>query len=353
MDSIPRCILLAALVIGGGIFSGAETAFSYCNRTRLKTLAGEGNKSAARVTGIMNSYDKTIVTLLVVINIIHVTAASVSTVLCIDLFGPQSGSVISTIALTLIVFLFSEAIPKNIAKANSDSYAMGVSWLILALSVVLTPVSAVFTFMGDGLKKLFRRGEKAPSMTEDEFSEVIENVEEEGVLQPEESRIIRSAIEFGDLRAHDVMTAREDIIAVNANDDPQKVRDVLLGCKYSRVPVCGTEEAPDGHYTAAVSGIDNIIGILHSNDCLEDYITGGGLQIEKFMLPVYRVPPDMKLNPLFEGMTRRRMHLAVVTGVGGITLGVVTMEDILREIVGESLDGDDDPDAPERKAAVV
>ncbi len=326
--ALRRLIVILILVIAGGIFSGAETALSYCNRTRLKTLAADGNRAAARVTAVTEKYDKAIVTLLIVINIIHVTCASVSTVLCVSLFGEATGSAVSTVALTLIMFLFSETIPKNIAKANSDSFAMGISWLVLSLSFVLTPVCALFTFMSNILKKLLSRGEKAPSMTEDEFSDIIESVEEDGVLEPEESKIIRSAIGFGDLRARDVMTAREDIVAVEHSIPKDELRTLLLGTKYSRLPVYNAD-------------MDKITGVLQSIDYIEATLRGGDApSIDEFSLPPYRVPPDIKLNPLLEGMTRRHMHLAIVTGIGGVTLGVVTMEDILRELVGESADDD-------------
>lgn len=324
--NLSRLIAILVLVIAGGIFSGAETALSYCNRTRLKTLAADGNKAAARVTAVTDSYDKAIVTLLIVINIIHVTCASVSTVLCISLFGEATGSVISTAALTLIMFLFSETIPKNIAKANSDSYAMGISWLILSLSFVLTPICAFFTFVSNIVKKLLSKGEKAPSMTEDELSDIIESVEEDGVLEPEESKIIRSAIGFGDLRAKDVMTVREDIVAVEHSIAHDELRSLLIDTKYSRLPV----------YSGS---IDKITGVLQSIDYIEATLGGGDApSIDEYSLPPYRVPPDIKLNPLLEGMTRRHMHLAIVTGIGGTTLGVVTMEDILRELVGDSSD---------------
>lgn len=329
-DSIPRCILLAGLIISGGVFSGAETAFSYCNRTRLKTLAAEGSKSAARVTAILNKYDKTIVTLLIIINILHVTAASVSAVLAIELFGDY-GSVISTVALTIIVFLFSETIPKNIAKANSDAYAMAITPLIMLLSFIFTPISAVFTFIGNLLKKALRRGEKAPTMTEDELSMVIENVEEEGVLEPEESRIIRSAIEFGDLRAKDVMTARDEVVAADLSMSGDELRALILDVKYSRLPLC------DGN-------LDNIVGVLQTSDYLSALLGNPDARSSDYIVSPFRVPPDLKLNPLFEGMTRRRTHLAVVIGIGGVTMGVVTMEDILREIVGDSFDIDDADD---------
>lgn len=325
-SSLTRLIVIIILVAVGGIFSGAETALSYCNRTRLKTLASDGNRAAARVISITNSYDRAIVTLLIVINILHVSCASISTVLCVTLFGEAKGSVISTVVLTLVVFLFSETIPKNIAKANSDSFAMGVSRLILALSFVLTPFSVFFTFLGNLVKKIFSNGEKTPSMTEDELSMVIDNVEEEGVLEHEESDIIRSAIEFGTLRARDVMTVRENIVAVDGSISQDELRSYLLDTRYSRLPVYS-------------GNLDNITGVLQSIDCLEAMLASDTADkeslIEKYSLSPYRVPPDIKLNPLLEGMTRRHMHLAIVTGIGGRTLGVITMEDILSELVGE------------------
>lgn len=328
-DSIPRCILLIALILGGGVFSGAETAFSYCNRARMKTLAGEGSAAAKRVVEILADYDKTIVTLLIVINILRVTAAAVSTVLAIDLIG-SVGSVAATVVLTLFVFLVGETIPKNFAHVNSDSYAMSVSLLIKLLSFLLTPVSAVFTFTGNILKKVLRRSEKTPKLTEDEFQTLIENVEDENVLEPVEKRIICSAIEFGDLRAGDVMTVRENIRAVNIALSPDRIREKIIDEKYSRLPVYRGD-------------LDHIVGVVQMRDYLGCLLNSEKAPaLDKILLQPYRVPPDMKLASLFEGMSHRRSHLAVVTGIGGATLGVVTMNDILKEIIGESFDSEDD-----------
>lgn len=311
------------------MFSGAETAFSYCNRARMKTLAGEGSAAAKRVVEILADYDKTIVTLLIVINILRVTAAAVSTVLAIDLIG-SVGSVAATVVLTLFVFLVGETIPKNFAHVNSDSYAMSVSLLIKLLSFLLTPVSAVFTFTGNILKKVLRRSEKTPKLTEDEFQTLIENVEDENVLEPVEKRIICSAIEFGDLRAGDVMTVRENIRAVNIALSPDRIREKIIDEKYSRLPVYRGD-------------LDHIVGVVQMRDYLGCLLNSEKAPaLDKILLQPYRVPPDMKLASLFEGMSHRRSHLAVVTGIGGATLGVVTMNDILKEIIGESFDSEDD-----------
>ena len=321
MDTIPRSIALIILVLIGGIFSAAETAYSYCKDTRMKALASDGNRRAARVCKILDKYDKTIVTLLIVINIIHVSAAAISAVLFEELF-PAAGAVISTVVLTLLMFIFSETIPKNIAKANSDGIAMGLSWLILALSFILTPLCAVFTFLGNIAKKIFKSSDDTPSMTEDEFSDVITDaVENIGVLDDEEGEIIKSAIEFSDLTANDVMTKRDEIVAIDRGLPLDEIKARLIEAKNSRIPL----------YEGS---IDNITGILQSYNYLESLIGGGAGDMKKYVLPPYTVPPDIHLNILCEEMARKRMHLAVIVQ-NGKTLGVVTMDDILSEIVGE------------------
>lgn len=333
-DSIPRCILLAVLMLSAGFFTGSETALSYCNRVRMKTLADGGDRRARRVTLILGRFDSALVTLLIGTNVIYVASSAIATVLAIGWLG-SAGSVTASAVMTLLVFLLCETIPKNIAKANCDSFALAVSLPVLLLTYVLTPVTFIFSGIGNLIKRLIGVGSKAPSVTEDEFATMVETIEEEGVIEPEQSQIIKSAIEFGDLAARDVMTPREEIVAIKRSADPEEWKRLLTGVKYSRIPVYTTD-------------IDHIVGIALSSTCLYNLISGRPLELNGQSMPKpFKVGPDMKLNALFEEMSRRRLHLALVSE-DERTLGLVTMDDILGKIVGkmddeEELDyGEDD-----------
>lgn len=339
MDSSipPRCIALIVLILVGGFFSGAETAFSYCNRIRIKTLAEEGNRAAKRVVRITEDFDRMLVTVLVMINILHVLASSMATVLAVSLL-PQNAelaALISTVVMTVVVFFVSENIPKSFARENCDRYALFSSPVILALMVLLTPVSFFFTKLGDLFKKILRVEKKDPAITEDEFSDIVEQVEDEGLLEPQESQIIQSAVSFADVQVKDIFTPVEEVACVERGWDTDEIVDYLQDNPFSRVPVY------DHDYS-------HVVGILQTKEYLTAYLNRedeAELELRDFMQPVYFVKPDLNLDALFESMGRRRSHFAVVAKNDAM-LGVVTMEDLLENLVGEIYDEDEPAEAP-------
>ncbi len=333
-DSIPRSIALIALILSAGFFAACETAFSYCNKIRIKMLADDGDKKAQRVIAIVDSFDRALVTLLVGTNVVHVAASTVATVLAIRLFG-SSGTLISTVAMTLLVFLFSEMLPKSIARANADDTAMLFSLPLKILMLLLLPVEYFFIGIGNAIKKLFG-AKDAPTMTEDEFASMITEVEQEGVIDHEESEIIRSAIEFGDLTAKDVMIPIDRVIAVDRSRSRREIRELVTEEKYSRFPVYDRD-------------INRIIGVLQARDYLFDVIHGKVKPVSQYLTRTYYVNPNQKLGTIFEEMGRLRTHMAIVGDDEKRTLGIVTMEDILEEIVGEIYDEHDS--RPEKGAA--
>lgn len=247
-DSIPRSIiLLIILILAGGFFAGAETSFSYCNTVRIKLLAEGGNKNAKRVTWIIDRFERTVVTLLIAVNLIHISAASIATVMAVGLLG-NIGSVAATVVLTLAVFLFSENIPKNIARANADTFSMIISLPILWFIYLLWPFGTFFMLIGSGAKKIMRIKNDSPTLTEDEFAEIVESVGDDGLIEPEETEIIKSAIEFGDLTVSEIMMPRGKISAIPINVSMSGLKKILLEEKYSRFPVY------DGN-------IDHIVGV--------------------------------------------------------------------------------------------
>ena len=327
-DAVPRSLLLIFLIIAGGFFSGAETALSFCNRIRMQVLADAGNKRAQRAVWILEQFDRAVVTLLIAINILHIIAAAEATVMAVEWMG-NSGSLVATVVMTLLVFFFSETIPKNIARANSDSFMLWSAMPIQFFMILLKPIAAVLTGLGDFAKKrLSRHAASQPSVTEDEFASLVSGAEEEGVIDHEESDIIKSAIDFGDIVAGEVMTRRENMVAIPVNIDRETLKKRLIENKYSRFPVYdGTP--------------DHIIGVARSVRCLWRLMGDKPFDLREYITRPYFVRPDMLISDVFEGMSGRRQHMAIVQDEAGHTLGMLTMEDILEEIVGEIYDEDD------------
>lgn len=329
-DAIPRCIMIAVLVLLGGFFAGSETAFSNCNRVRVKSRAEDGVGRAKRVEKILDQFDKALVTLLIGNNVIHVMATSGATVLAIEWFGSY-GSLISTVAMTLIIFIFSETIPKSVAKANSDRFAEAVSGVLYALMVVLTPMAMVFTALSNWLKRLLASKNGEPSMTEDDFKSMIETIEDEGALESEESELIQSALVFSDITVYDVLTPRVHIAGIDRRDSEEAVRETIRQAAFSRLPVY----EPD---------MDHIVGILNTKTYMLRLHQTGACPLDQVMTEPYFIQSEMDIHSLFHEMCRRKLHMAVVQDQWGGTMGLVTMEDILESLVGDIWDG-----APEDK----
>lgn len=326
-DSIPRSILIILCLIPvAGFFAGCETAFSFCNEARLRAMAENGKGAAKRAVRILDDFDRTIVTLLILINTLYITSSTLATAALVKLIG-SGGSVVATIVTTLLVFLFSETIPKNIARANSDSYALIAAYPISFFKSVLSPLSALFTYIGETAKKALPRKEALPDVTEDEFEEMIENVQDADVLAPVEKDIIKSTIHFGDILAGAIMTPLEKTVCVDVNISEDELRTLLKEEKYSRFPVYEGD-------------MDHVVGVLHSSKVLSRLTSGTFVNITDLMTRPYMIRPDVPVSKVFEGMSGRRTHMAVVAE-SGRTLGIVTMEDILEEIVGEIYDEDE------------
>jgi len=327
MDDIPRSILILFLMLLGGSFSGSETALSYCNKMRMRKHAEEGDPRAERVVYVLDRFDKTLSTILIGTNVCYVFASSFAAILFMKWMGTV-GAVISTVVMTLLIFFFSETIPKNIARANSDAYALICAAPIKILMIILTPLTALLSGIGWIVKRLLPHEEEQPSITEDEFTTIIDNIQEEGLMAPEESRLIKSAVEFSDKTAGDIMTPLDKMIAVSITEETAAVKDVILREKYSRLPVyAGSPE--------------RIVGILQTKDYLQQVLKKKEPDISALMKLTYDVPPEIALNELFEGLGHRRTHMAIVIDEQGNALGFVTMEDILEELVGEIYDEDD------------
>ena len=337
-DILPRSIWLLILIIAGGYFAGAETAFSYVNTVRMRMLADDGDRKAKRVVRIIDNFDMTIVTLLIVINIVHILASVIATSLFIDITGSTAiGPIVATVIITLAIFIFSETLPKNFAKANSDAYSLAVALPILCLTYVLYPLAWLLTKFGEAVKKIFHLEDTEPSVTEDEFSAMVENAADDDIFEPEESEIIKSAIEFGDTKVCDIMTPKADVVGISVKADDDEIKRIMIEEKYSRFPV----------YRGS---INNIVGVVRTSVALWKMINDkNGFELRETMAKPMFCSPDDQVNDVFERMCKRKNHMAVIRDEDERTVGIITMEDILEEIVGEIYDEDDleDEEVPE------
>jgi CBS domain containing-hemolysin-like protein len=325
-DCIPSILIIALLVLLSAYFSATETAFSSLNRTRLKTLAEQGNRRAALTLHLAEDYDRLLSTILVGNNVVNIAMSSISTLLFVRLL-PNIGATVSTIVITLVVLIFGEVSPKSLAKENPEKFAMSVASTIRVLVWLLTPINFLFTQWKKLLGKLFR-SENRRHMTQDELLMLVEEVAQDGTIDEDEGDLLRSAIEFNDLDAEDILTHRVDLEAISVHATPEEVARVFSESRYSRLPVY------DG-------SIDNIVGVLHQ----KDFYTGTGISrrplTEIMQEPVY-VPQSVPIGDLLKVLQKHKAHMAVVSDEYGGTLGIVTMEDILEELVGEIWDEHDE-----------
>ncbi len=333
-DRIGTLIILAALVVMSAFFSAAETAYTGANKIRLKSRAENGSKKAGRALKIIENYDKTLTTILIGNNIVNIVTSSLATVLCINVFGGH-GTLISTIAVTVIVLIFGEILPKTISKLHAEDFACAISGIMNVLVIVLTPFSLFFLLIQKGASHIFRRRGGEVSMTEQELMQMIDEIEDEGVLEEQESDLVRSALEFDETLVSAVITPRVNIVAAEINTGIDKMRELFLSEGYSRIPV----------YEKT---IDHIVGIVRHKDFFEHLVRGSNFYVRDVVEDTIYVPSLMKISDVLRQMQKSKTHLAVVVDQYGGTEGIVTLEDIIEELVGEIWDENDEVTAPVR-----
>ena len=326
-DGWLRILLLILLTLGAAYFASSETSFAAMNKLRAQNLADNGDKRAKLALKISNNFDKAITTLLIGNNVTHITFASVATLMSTQLWGVQSVKYM-TIVSTVYVFLFSEMIPKSFAKANSDKSVLAVSKSLNVLMRLLSPVSFLFMYIGKSIAKLFP-GDEAPSISEEDFLDIMETAEEEGVLG-EKQELVRSALSFDEITVGDVFTPIEEAMSIDLLSTKEQILKIAKSVKYSRLPVY--DENPG-----------NIIGILHVRDFLKQIIRQKDevIDINSLLIKTHFTDCDTSINDLLHEMSTKKLHMAVVVDKSGKTLGLITIEDILEELVGEIWDEDD------------
>lgn len=333
--------ILILLIFMSAFFSASETAFSSVNRIRLKSMADNGSKGAARALAILNKYDKALTTILIGNNIVNIATSSIATILAISLissaYGPEYGeaygSLVSTVAVTIIVLIFGEVLPKSIAKDFAESFSIGFSWIISFLMAIFTPFSALFILLKKGISRLLHK-KNSVSVTEEELMAIIDEIEDEGVLEQQESNLVRSALQFDEITVDEIITPRVAITAVELNTDAETVRSRFLSEQYSRMPV----------YEKT---LDNIVGIITEKDFFREYEKrGADIAVKELMQETIYLPQMLKISEVLKMMQKQKCHMSVVLDQHGGTLGIVTMEDILEELVGEIWDESDEVKSP-------
>ena len=320
-------VALVILVGFSAFFSASETAFSSLNQIRLKSRAEDGDSSAARVLAMAEQYDKLLSTILIGNNIVNIAAASIGTILFTRMLGAERGATVSTIVLTIIVLIFGEVTPKSLAKEMPETVATAVSPVLSLLIVLFTPLNWLFTQWKKLLGRFVHSGE-ADTITEGELMTMVSEAENDGELTDRESELIRSAIEFDDVEVEEILTPRVDVVAVEDDIPLEELAQTFAESGYSRLPVY--------HGT-----IDNIIGVVHEKDF---YIARlkKATKIDDLVVPTLYTTGSTQISQLLRTLREQHHHLAVVVDEYGGTEGIITLEDILEELVGEIWDEHDE-----------
>ena len=320
-------VALVILVGFSAFFSASETAFSSLNQIRLKSRSEDGDSSAARVLAMAEQYDKLLSTILIGNNIVNIAAASIGTILFTQMLGAERGATVSTIVLTIIVLIFGEVTPKSLAKEMPEKVATAVSPFLVLLMALMTPLTWLFTQWKKLLGHFVHSGE-ADTITEGELMTMVSEAENDGELTDRESELIRSAIEFDDVEVEEILTPRVDVVAVEDDIPLEELAQTFAESGYSRLPVY--------HGT-----IDNIIGVVHEKDF---YIARlkKATKIDDLVVPTLYTTGSTQISQLLRTLREQHHHLAVVVDEYGGTEGIITLEDILEELVGEIWDEHDE-----------
>ena len=321
--------LLLFLIIGGGYFAASETAFASVNALRIRQRAENGEGRAKRAQYILDHFNKALSTLLIGNNIMHIGTASIATYLVTKTWG-EGYTAYSTIITTVVVFLVSEMIPKQLAKDKSEAMALFFAPSLYWLMILLTPISVLFDTLSAGIAKLLP-ARQAPTVTEDELAYLIDTLAE-SENEPEGKRrsaLLRSALDFDSRTVREVMTPLDQVVGIELTMNGEQVRSIIRNNKHSRLPVyLGTP--------------DNIVGILDIRTYIRDYLTNGKkTRLHQLIRKTVRVPDTKLIDDLLDEMTQSRTHMCAVADNAGRVIGIITVEDILEELVGEIMDEDD------------
>lgn len=318
-------IILVILVALSAFFSGTETAFSTVNRIRMKNLAQDGNRKAEKVLAVCEDYDRALSAILIGNNIVNIASASIGTMICTVYFG-ANGTWISTIVMTLVVLTFGEVAPKAIAKDNAEHYALAVVNILSVLMKVFAPLIFFLILV----KRILARGKKSSDvMTEQELKYIIEESQNEGILEEQESELVQSALDFDETTVDEILIPRVDVVAVDIHEEIETIKTLFFEEGYSRLPVYN-------------GNIDNVLGVVHCKDFFEAYIKDRNIDLHSLLQKTIYIPPKKHISELMRELQKQKSHMAVVIDQYGGTIGIVTLEDIIEELVGDIWDESDE-----------
>ena len=328
MDPLPLTIVIVILVLLSGFFSGTETAYSCANKIKLKSMVMLGKKNAKAVhTFADQNYDKLVTTILVGNNIVNLTASALGTILFAKLLNDAAYSAtVSTAVLTVVVLLFGEITPKYFASVYPEKFCFIFYPIIQFFYWILMPLSKIFDLYKAGIAKLFKL-KKDETVTDEELMSLVDEAEESGTLKEDESELVRSALEFDDLKVEDILVPRVDVYAVEEDTTMEEVREVFRKTGYSRLPV----------YKET---IDNVIGLIHERDFFNGYVSGEK-EIGHLVQEIVFTTEYTRISTLLKQLQKNKIHMAAVSDEYGGLVGIVTLEDILEELVGEIWDEHD------------
>ncbi|WP_304681330.1 HlyC/CorC family transporter [uncultured Clostridium sp.] len=326
-DNVPILIVvIAILIIMSAYFSATETAFSSLNKIKLKNLAVNGSKRAENTLKLTKKFDSILSTILIGNNIVNIASASIATIVFTEFFG-NAGVTLSTIVMTIVVLIFGEISPKSLAKESPEKFAMFSTPILKGLLILFTPLNFLFGLWKRIISKVIKV-EEISIEVEEELLTIVEEAEIKGGIDEHESKLIRSAIEFNDLDADQILTARVDLISIPKEATIEEVRKVFKENKFSRIPVYE-------------SNIDNIIGVIHEKD-FYDILDENKDTIDSIIKPIVYVTSNTKISELLKKFQYLKNHMAVVIDEFGGTMGIITLEDVLEELVGEIWDEHDE-----------
>lgn len=318
------------LLLISAVCSATETAFSSCNRIRLKKLADDGSKSAKNALYICENFDKALTAILIGNNVVNILSSALATVLFTRKLGSSSVGA-ATLVMTVLVLIFGEILPKSLAKENSESFSVFMAAPLRAFMFILSPLIWLFTGLTKLVSRLAGKKKGSPSITEEELKYIIDEIEDEGVLEEQESDLVRSALEFDEITIDRILVPRVSIVGIEIGDSIEKVKDLFVSTKYSRLPVYEKD-------------LDHIIGIVHQADLFELYLSKKEKTIADIMKkPVY-ITETLRISEALKMMQREKVHMAVIIDQYGGTEGICTLEDIIEELVGEIYDESDGDD---------
>ena len=320
------CILYLFFLLCSAYFACCETAYTAVSKVRMRTMADRGSKKAKKVLWICDRFDKTLTTILIGNNVFHASCASLSALLVLRQFDAEY-VFYGTILTTLIVYLFAEMLPKSLAKARSEEIALFFAGSMQLLIWVLTPVSALFSGISGLLSKVFASSEEK-TVTEEELISIIETIEDEGVLEPEQQALVNSAMEFRDKLAEDIMIPIDQVVSLSSTTPLPELAAQVNALAYSRLPIYESSE-------------DNIVGILPVNEFLSHYVSGHPIVLRKLLLKPYVFDRKTEIPALLQRMRLNKLHMVFLVDENRNKVGIITMEDLLEELVGDIQDESD------------